>query len=149
MKAYIIDRERVFETLAQLENYNDKNKAVTKGLRKASRILSVAGRRALLVSNKKKTGNLYRSISYIIKRKSSGSIAGFKRASEKNQNAKGNHAHLIDKGTRQRFTKDGQNRGKVTGSGFWTRTVGANEQKVYTTLYEAIEESVLRLIKRK
>ena len=39
MKAYIIDRERVFETLAQLENYNDKNRAVTKGLRKASRIL--------------------------------------------------------------------------------------------------------------
>ena len=76
-------------------------------------------------------------------------MTGFKRASDKNQTAKGNHAHLIDKGTRKRFTKDGKKRGKVTGSGFWARTVGANEQKVYKTLYEAIEESVLRLIKRK
>lgn len=141
MKAYIIDRERVFEKLSLLKDYKAKNKVVTAGLRKASRILVVAGKQSLLQSNKKKTGNLYKSVSYIIKRMKSGAIVGFKQG--------GNHAHLIDLGTKTRQTKKGYNRGFYKGSGFWTNAVNNKQQQVYNTLYESIEDSILKLINRK
>lgn len=144
MNAYIIDREKVFQSIELLANYKDKNKAITEGLRKASRVLITSARSSLTKSNKKKTGNLYKSISYIIKRMKAGAIAGFKRGG----NYKGNHAHLIDKGTTKRTTNKGYNRGSYSGSKFWTNTINTKENQVHNTLYEAIEESIVRIIKR-
>ena len=147
MKAYIIDRNRVFESLKNLENFGEKDKVVQAGLRKASRILIKEGKRGFLSKHKKKTGNLYRSLSYLIYRKKLGSIVGFKKAGITSK-AAGNHAHLIDRGTKKRTTLKGNNRGYVKGSSFFTHAVDQSETSVFNTLYETIEESILRLMKR-
>lgn len=141
MKAYIIDRDRVFASIESLV-YIDKNKVLKKALGKAAGILVKEGRVALKSKHKKKTGNLFRSISYIQKRRKIGALAGFSRKKG------GNHAHLLDKGTKERYTRSGRYTGKMVASNFWSDTVAAKENEVISTLYEGVEDAIFKLMNR-
>ena len=122
--------------LADLSDLEQKY-AVTQALKAAAQKLVSSGKVEFKKYHKSKTGNLYRSMSTSLKRRKNisrnASYAGFKRNANKKRNnggiASGNHAHLIDRGTARRWTKNGAYRGSVSrnnphkGSSFWTRTV--------------------------
>lgn len=141
MRAYIIDRERVFARIESLV-YIDKNKVLKKALGKAASVLVKEGRVALKSKHKKKTGNLYRSISYIQKRRKIGALAGFSRKRG------GNHAHLLDKGTKERYTRAGRYTGKLNASNFWSDSVDRKEDEVINTLYQGVEDAIYKLMQR-
>ena len=142
--------QRALEEMSDIE----RNVAVKSGFKQGGDILLVAGKASFLAKNKKKTGNLYRAFTKSLKTKkknTSGILVGFKRGK-----GKGNHAHLIDKGTTHRFTKKGYYRGKIDTSGigsrgrqktgktyFWSSVVHAKGQeamdRVTKAIYRAIE----------
>lgn len=88
--------QRAFEQLSQIE----KDVLIKKGFKQGSDLLLIAGKASLNEKNKKKSGNLYRSFTNSFKKKKTGVLVGFKRGK-----GKGNHAHLIDRGTTHRFTQ--------------------------------------------
>lgn len=150
--AQIIDRDNVIKKLESLtvEPFNEKNKIVQEGLRKSSRILLKVARINLKSRNKSKTGNLYRSMTYKLKRRKLGAIVGFKRGDL--SMGGGNHAHLIDRGTKSRsYFKNGKSKstGQVKGSNFFTDAEFATESKVYDTLYTTINDAINELMTRK
>lgn len=142
--------QRALEEMSEIE----RNVIVKRSFNQGGDILLVAGKASFLAKNKKKTGNLYRAFSKSLKTKkknTSGILVGFKRGA-----GKGNHSHLIDKGTTHRFTKKGYYRGKIDQSGigsrgrmktgktyFWSSVAQSkgNEamEKVTQAIYRAIE----------
>lgn len=142
--------QRALEEMSEIE----KDAVVKSGLKQGGDILLVAGKASFLEKNKKKTGNLYRAFTKNLKTKkknTSGILVGFKRGK-----GKGNHSHLIDKGTTHRFTKKGYYRGKIDSAGigsrgrqktgktyFWSSVANAKGQeamdRVTKAIYRAIE----------
>ena len=132
------DVARMRRILADYETI-DQNRAIKKGLDKGSKILVEEGKKNLSQRNKKKTGNLYRSMG---KKLGKGySLAGFRRPG-------GNHAHLVDRGTKIRYTKSGAYRGSVSkgnpehGSGFFTDAVESKSEEVKEVVMQGIEEAL-------
>lgn len=107
-----------------------------------------------------KTGNLRKAIKYTIKKNKYGikTYAGFMRP-------EGNHAHLLDRGTKFRtakrygtyayMTKDGngqrlniartKQRGQVVGNNFWTQSVTKNGPMAQDRLNNAIENALTKI----
>lgn len=154
--------QRALEEMSEIE----RDVVVKSGLKQGGDILLVAGKASFLEKNKKKTGNLYRAFTKNLKTKkknTSGILVGFKRGK-----GKGNHSHLIDKGTTHRFTQKayvdklgrhypaGLYRGKIDTAGvgsrgrqktgktyFWSSVAHAKGQeamdRVTKAIYRAIE----------
>lgn len=103
------------EQLSEIE----QSAVIKHGLKQGSTMLLTAGKTSFLSKNKKKTGNLFRAFTDKLNKKKKGIVGtyvGFKRGA-----GKGNHSHLIDKGTTHRFTKKGYYRGKIDQAGVGSR----------------------------
>ena len=128
------DYEKINAALKKMGNIAKSN-VLRQSFKQGSTLLITSGKSSFLSKNKKKTGNLYKSFTdKINKKKKSGVIGiyvGFRRGK-----GKGNHSHLIDRGTTDRYTQKGYYRGKIDAAGvgsrgrmktgktyFWTNTV--------------------------
>lgn len=87
-------------------------------------------------------GNLMRSIDARVKRRKAGALAGFVRSSRYAMTG-GNHAHLVDLGTRQR-----PGRGAMPANYFWTDAVAATYGRAMKLVQDgakaAMDEAMLR-----
>lgn len=145
--------------MLKMQELGDINKTpvIKQAYRQGSKILITAGKSSFLSNNKKKTGNLYRSFTNSFKKKNSGVLVGFKRG----KNA-GNHAHLIDKGTTDRYTKKKLYRGKIDRAGagsrgrektgatyFWSYIVQAKGQEAMNRIVDAIYDAINEIKNRR
>ena len=98
-----------------------------------------AGKENLSQRTKIKTGNLASSFRLKLKREKLGVLVGF--------NSYGSHAHLIDRGTVERTTNSGANRGKIIGNRFFDDAIADNENTAINKVYSGIERYLNNTIK--
>ena len=145
-----IDRDTVNYLVRNLEDF-EKYKAIRSGLGAAGGVFKVAGKNRLKQrmksGSKGVTGNLLRSFDVRIKKYRPGVLIGFREGK-----GGGSHAHLIDRGTTDRFyiTKKGNRKstGSVTGNAFWADTEAQDQPRAMDKLYEGIEKAVNRINNR-
>lgn len=114
---------------------------VRKGLRLAGRHLVSVGQGNLRRLYKGyQSGRLLRSMGTRLKRRQPGALAGFRRGQ-----GGGNHAHLVDLGTKRRYTKLGKHRGTMPGNRFWTQTKQSASSAAGRHVLRGIEEAVLSI----
>lgn len=129
----------------------DKRQAIVATLKRATRNMVAGGKSNLNSRNKKKSGNLSKSFKTSSSRKKVIAYAGFSRTGTH----KGNHAHLVDRGTVKRWTKKGYYRGSVSkgtpnkGSNFWTDSVMAQGPKAMVNLRETIFQELVKITNRR
>lgn len=126
----------------------DGNKAIMNSLSIGVREIVKQGKSNLASSNEVKKGNLKNSFGTRRVKKWLSAYGGFKRSGPH----KGNHAHLIDRGTDERYTKKGYYRGSVskgrpnTGSRFWTKAVESTGprsiEKTMNVIYNELEKII-------
>lgn len=145
------------------EDYNDLQKklsklsaleqdaVVKKGLQEGVKVIAVEGRLMLKKTMstepsrvfmrkrmaEKRGGSLEKSIGTRVVNKKGKAYAGFGKH--------GRHAHLVDTGTVQRFTKKGYNRGKVVGSRFWRTSFEAKRKLAMQELMDSIITSIKKI----
>lgn len=144
IKVSVVDRENVQYLVRNLEDF-EKDKAVKSGLRAASNVFRVKGRsnlRSRLLHHGKQTNHLMNSFTTKVKRNKLGALAGFDRPG-------GNHAHLVDRGTKRRYTKDGRNRGIMPSNRFWSDAQETEEGKAMQAIYQGIQKVVQRINERR
>lgn len=137
----------VMNKLSELSKAEQKP-IIKSALRDSGNILITAGKSSFLARNKKKTGNLYRSFTSQLKKKNTGILIGFKRGV-----GMGNHSHLIDRGTVDRYTKKGYFRGRIAGSDrgktgatyFWTDVVKVRGQEAMDNIMMAVYDAVEKI----
>lgn len=136
--------QAVVRKLGELSNVEQKG-VIRSALKQSGNILINAGKSSFLAKNKKKTGNLYRSFTSQYKKKNTGILIGFRRGK-----GLGNHAHLIDYGTVDRYTKKGYFRGRIAGTDhgktgatyFWSDVVEAKGNEAMERIMEAVFDAV-------
>ena len=151
--SFTFDKRRLEELQRMLGEMSDvdKRQAITASLRRTTRNMVQGGKRNLASRNKKKTGHLSKSFKTSSTKKMVVAYAGFSRSGEN----KGNHAHLIDRGTVKRWTKKGYYRGSVsktsprTGTKFWTDSVNAQGQKGLQNLSNTIYKELVKITRRR
>lgn len=151
--SFTFDKRRLEELQRMLGEISDvdKSQAITASLRRTTRNMVQGGKRNLASRNKKKTGHLSKSFKTSSSKKMVVAYAGFSRSGEN----KGNHAHLIDRGTVKRWTKKGYYRGSVskssprTGTKFWTDSVNAQGQKGLQNLSDTIYKELVKITRRR
>ena len=125
----------------------DQSNTIQTALRKGAQIIQAAGKTNLATRNKVVKGDLKKSFSVRVVKKKAYALAGFKRP-------QGAHAHLVDRGTKKRYTARGYYRGSVskgspnTGSLFWTDAVNATGQRALEGVMSAIYKSLDEITKR-
>ena len=135
----IIDYERVYSAIKNLVDI-DKDKAINVGLKDAGNLFVRSGKSNLKSRSNVVTENLSKSFRVKIKQNKVGMIAGF--------GAGGNHAHLVDEGTTERYTAKGSFRGKVIGNSFWVDAIHQNETAAIDKVYSGIERAVQNIINK-
>ena len=144
IQASIVDKDSILYLVRNLENF-EKDKAIKSGLRSAVNIFRVKGRsnlRTRLLHHGKQTNHLMNSFTNRVKRNKLGALAGFDRPG-------GNHSHLVDRGTKRRYTKSGAYRGIMPGYRFWTDTEKTEEAKALQAVYEGTQKAVQRINSRR
>lgn len=144
IQASIVDKDSILYLVRNLENF-EKDKAIKSGLRSAVNTFRVKGRsnlRTRLLHHGKQTNHLMNSFTNRVKRNKLGALAGFDRPG-------GNHSHLVDRGTKRRYTKSGAYRGIMPGNRFWTDTEKAEEAKALQAVYEGTQKAVQRINSRR
>lgn len=118
-----------------------KSKPARDGLRRASRHLMLSGRSRLKSLYKGyQKGKLERSMTSRLKRRKNDALAGFRRG-----NGGGNHAHLVDRGTKRRYTKTGKNRGVMPANRFWTSTKLTEVGQVERLVRQGLEQAIAKI----
>ncbi len=143
LEAKILNPEAI-KGLVQGLNELEKDKSIKAGLKKGVQVLVRGGRKRLgtsLLNKNKGTGNLMRSIAPRVKRRKLGALAGFRRPM-------GNHSHLLDRGTKDRYTKKGAYRGRMKATLFWAQTHDSDMSKAVTEVVTGIEKAVNRIKQR-
>lgn len=138
-----IDRENIQYFIYNLENF-EKDKAIRSGLRSAVNVFRVKGRanlRSRILRHGKQTNHLMNSFTNRVKRNKLGVLSGFARPG-------GNHAHLVDSGTKVRRTKGGANRGIMPANRFWSDAKVSEENKAMDALYKGVQRAVQRINNR-
>lgn len=139
--------QRILGDIAEV----DKRQAIMGVLRKATRNMILGGKRNLAARNKVKTGNLSKSFKTTSSKKKVVAYAGFSRSGQN----KGNHAHLVDRGTVKRWTKKGHYTGSVSknqpkkGTMFWTDSVMAQGPKAMENLKDTIFNELAKITSRR
>lgn len=144
MQVKLIDREAIVYLTDNLEDF-EKDKAIRSGLRAASNVFRIKGRsnlRARLLHHGKQTNHLMNSFTTRVKRNKLGALSGFDRPG-------GNHAHLVDRGTRLRKTTSGQSRGVMPANRFWEDARKSEEKKALDAMYKGVERAVQRINNRR
>lgn len=145
--AKIIGIERINRLVADLQEI-DQNKAIKAGLRKGAMVFIRLGRSTLRSRNNKHTGNLMKSFRVRVKRRKLGSLAGFSmNYSRMSEDGYGSHSWLVDRGTVQRWTKKGQNRGIMPASYFWTDTKEQGSSEAIRAIEQGIHDAVKQMQK--
>lgn len=126
----------------------DKTAAVSKGLQEGAKPIVAEGKVNLASRNKRgtkaKSAHLANSFATSLKKKDSSIRIGFRRPG-------GAAAHLVDKGTAERYTKKGYYRGSVSkgnpkhGSRFWTDAVLSKGQEALEILADAINQEIIKI----
>lgn len=138
-----IDKDSIDFLIRELTQF-EKNKALKSGLNAAGQVFKVGGRQRLrqkLKGSKGSTGHLMNSFQVRVKRNKAGVLTGF--------NGGGRHSHLVDKGTKERFTKSGAKRGKMPANYFWSDTNNQDYPKAISRLFEGIEKAIQRINDKK
>lgn len=139
-----IDRENIQYVVRNLEDF-EKDKALKSGLRAAVNVFRRKGRsnlRARLLHHGKQTNHLMNSFAIRVKRNKLGALSGFDRPG-------GNHAHLVDRGTKRRYTKAGTNRGVMPGNRYWDDAKQTEESKAIQAIYQSMQKVVQRINDRR
>lgn len=144
----LIDREAVVHLVDGLEDF-EKDRAIRVGLRLAANVFKIRGRsnlRQRIMHPEKSSGRLMRSFTNKVKRNKLGALSGFKRSNKyKIIEDAGNHAHLVDKGTKRRYTKKGQDRGIMPANNFWSDAEVSEQSKATQMIYIGVERAVKRI----
>lgn len=138
-----IDRENIQYLVNNLEDI-EKDKAIRSGLRSAVNVFRVKGRsnlRSRNLGHGKQTNHLMNSFTTRVKRNRLGALSGFDRPG-------GNHAHLVDSGTKIRKTKSGANRGIMPANRFWSDAKISEEGKALNAVYQGVRKAVQRINNR-
>ena len=77
-----------------------------------------------------------------VKRNKLGALSGFDRPG-------GNHAHLVDRGTKRRYTKAGTTRGIMPGNSFWDDAKQTEENKAMQAIYQSVQKAIQRINDRR
>lgn len=142
--------QAVMRKLGELSEV-EKRPVIKASMKQAGSVLINAGKSSFLSRNKKKSGNLYKSFTSKFKKKNTGILIGFRRGKDL-----GNHAHLIDRGTKDRYTKTGEYRGKIAGTErgktgatyFWSDVVQAKGNEAMERIMEAVFDAVEQIKNR-
>lgn len=142
--------QRLYEILNDI-SVVDRRQVIINALKEGTRRIIAGGKSNLASRNKKKTGNLAGSFKAKSSKKKVVAYAGFSRTGKR----KGNHAHLVDRGTVKRWTKKGYYRGSVSkgkpqqGSMFWTDSVMSQGPKTMDNLQSTIYRELLKITSRR
>ena len=116
------DINKMYALADELKNV-DRNKAIRSGMIQGAKVFTRLGRKNLKARNDEHTGNLLMSMRWKSARNAVAVYSGFERSYKfQTEKGVGNHAHLVDRGTKIRKTKKGYNRGIMPASYFWTDT---------------------------
>lgn len=151
--SFTFDKKRLEELQRMLGEMSevDKRQAIMNSLRRTTKNMVQGGKRNLASRNKKKTGHLSKSFKTNSSKKNVVAYAGFSRSGEN----KGNHAHLIDRGTAKRWTKAGYYRGSVSrntpnkGTMFWSDSVETQGRKGMDNLNNTIYQELVKITRRR
>lgn len=143
MGNFTFQLEGLDNLLEKVEALKDPKVAqsVRSAMRQGGELLKARGLARLSMSNGVKTGALRSSIKIEIKRIRGGGMklkVGF--------NKDGHHAHLVDRGTKDRYTKKGAYRGRATGSYFWTNTRNANQPEVAEKILNEYKNEIVKVL---
>lgn len=143
----VMDSKSMIKLQLQLSRLTEleKQETVARGVREATAIIKKEGKKNL--SNtyiQEKSGKFKKSFSNRVDKKKLKGYSGFIRR-------KGYHgqlAHLLDRGTADRYTKKGAYRGKMRYTGFWTKAVESKGNEALMTMAESIQKTIKRLLNR-
>lgn len=126
----------------------DRNESLKKGFTNAALVFKRHARQNMLTSMGRKKGNLWSSLTHRLRNMRSGipAVVGFHRS-------EGNHAHLLDLGTDERWTrkklwKGTRYRGRGPATYFFTRAREEGEQEAYNALLDGIQRAIDRINNR-
>lgn len=137
-----VDVQEAIDYLVAELNSLERKQVVRKGLMDAAKIFQARGKINLASRTQPYTGNLRRSFKTNYNpRYWATAYAGFWRPD-------GNHAHLVDLGTKQRFTKKGYNRGRMPATYFWTDARISEEKLASRAIMEGVREAIDRIQSR-
>ncbi|MFV0326886.1 MAG: hypothetical protein ACK5LF_21320 [Bacteroides xylanisolvens] len=142
-----IDKDQINFLIRELEQF-EKNKAIKSGLQAGGRVFVTEGKKRLrqrLKNPKGYTGNLLESFTVRVKRNKPGVLSGFKRSSKNMIIGGGNHAHLVNQGTKKRKTKSGVNRGVMPANYFWTDTESIDYNKAIEKVFLGVAAAVNKI----
>ena len=151
IKIQSINRNDIDFLLRGLDDF-EKARPVRSGLSAAGKVFKDGGVRRLKKIMKNPhghTGNLLDSFTVRVKKRKPGVLAGFL--------PEGRHAHLVDRGTKERtrskvggYYKGGKKTtGVMPAKYFWTDTQAADYPAAMDKLYLGIERAVIRIMERK
>ena len=144
MKAEIIGIERIYSLVDELKQV-DRNKAIRSGLKRGAAVFVRVGKSELRRRNNEHTGNLMRSFTTRLAKKKLSAYSGFNRSAKlESDKGLGNHAHLVDRGTTDRYTKKGAYRGKMPASYFWTEARSRGESEAM----KKVEMGVIQMVEK-
>lgn len=139
----LIERENIQYLIRGLEDF-EKDKAIKSGLRSAVNVFRIKGRanlRSRTLRHGKQTNHLMNSFTNRVKRNKLGALSGFDRPG-------GNHAHLVDSGTKVRKTKSGASRGIMPANHFWSDAKTSEEGKATEAMYKGVQSAIQRINNR-
>lgn len=114
----------------------EKEEAIRRGLRQGASVIVHAGKRNYILDGLRMiTGGLYKSAGVTTSRKALKVWGGFKRPL-------GAAAHLLDRGTKERYTKDGYYRGKVKARYFWNDAYQTEKRNASNKVIDVIDKTV-------
>lgn len=140
------DTKTLIETNKKLANLSmiEREAVVAQAVKEGAQIISRQTRRNVDTLLQKRTGNLYRAVSVLTRRKTGRSYAGFKRGK-----GGGSHAVFLERGTKERYTKTGAYRGKVKAYELQKKSVDSKGDKALRTVLASIEKSINRIMDRR
>ena len=138
---------RLEAQLARLTEF-EKQETVARGVREATAIIKKQGQENLSQTyvKIKEDGSGFNKHTFVNRadKKKLKGYSGFIRR-------KGYHgqlAHLIDRGTADRYTKKRAYRGRMRYTGFWTKAVESKGNEALMTMAESIQKTIKRLLNR-
>lgn len=151
-----VDVNSGFKMVEGMEDMQ-KDKAIYAGIRKALGVIRSKGRTLLKERTKghgRHPGLLSRAIAINTKRNRLGGLVGFKKVNFDGRKAYPYHAHLVNRGTNDRYTKGGKSvkkgafRGRTRATRFWDDAPQGVESQMSEKLEIGIRKAIDRINRR-
>lgn len=152
-----VDDQQLVDAFKKLGKAIDNAPELRAAEKAAGKYLISKGKTNLSSRNRKRTGRLVKGFRIKTMKKNGGVMAGFAYNNGRNGMKKGqgaNHAHLVDRGTKERNTmrgytdklgrhyKKGISRGKMPGSSFWSDVNKNDTGRAMEMLMEGIRKAI-------